>query len=90
MFEKSSEAVYVPEPEKALDVSGEKGIHPLAVEGRFFLLGQQGGRQSTMEQAALESRTKGLQFLQQNGDEVDGALAAGERVAEFFPGGEGG
>lgn len=64
IFEKGGETIHIPEPEKALDVAGEKGIHPLAVEGRFFFIRQQGWRQTTMEQTALESRSKGLQFLQ--------------------------
>jgi hypothetical protein len=36
IFEKGGETIHVTEPEKALDVASEKGIHPLAEEGRFF------------------------------------------------------
>jgi len=88
IFEEGGEAVDVAETEKPLDVAGEKGVHPLAIECRAFRFGQKRLGQSAVKQPALECGSESGQFLQQDGHEVDGALAAGKGVAKFFPGGE--
>lgn len=88
IFEEGSEAVDIAKTEKSLDVAGEKGVHPLAIECRAFRFGQKRLGQSAVKQPTLECGFESGQFLQKDGQEVDGALATGKGVAEFFPSGE--
>lgn len=88
IFEERGEAVDVAKAKEALDVACEKRVHPLAIECRAFGFGQKRLGQPAVKQSALECGSEIGQFLEHDGDEVDGALATGKGVAEFFPGGE--
>lgn len=90
IFQQGVEAVEVAELEQAVDVAGEKGIHPLTIERGGLGGGEQGLRQPAVEEPLLEAHaTESGQFVPEDRREMNDALAPRECVTELPAGCQG-
>ena len=83
IFGQRVEAVYIPEAEEPLDVTGEKRIHPFPVKCRLFRVGQQRRRQAAMKQPLGRSHAEGRQFTPQHRRQMYQPFAARQSVAKL-------
>ncbi|HMO64809.1 MAG TPA: hypothetical protein PKE47_06250 [Verrucomicrobiota bacterium] len=88
-FKERVEPVHVAKPKQALDVTGEKRIHPLAIKRGLLGLGQERGGESAVQQPARQRNVpEGGQLAPEHRQEMHQAFAARQRDAKLPARGE--